>query len=334
MPTSIETRLRTASREDVERLARPLWMLMNGCDWINRPDQFEHLKCAVLGLIAQLAYCTPSEDERKNPHRARIVPCVLYQMLLRAELIDTTALISAMDFQNVSVVRTRRFVALVIPAHDRLLIGVRGTQFAYDWYINLAAYKKREGFLAGEANIHAGFHAEAKELSSALTTHLQANLTKASSPRKRSIYISGHSLGGAIASMLTCMQWAPQPFEITACYTFGAPRICGKDAQFLLNRSFATRRTSDIVPCVPPSIFGYSDFSLQTHTDGKLWSTNDSPEVFSFARWIFTCAFGSFISNHTMDRYCQELMQTAAEHPRVKPYWKYETTETLAMLAQ
>jgi hypothetical protein len=72
-----EPLLRTATRADVERLAKPLWLLINGCKWNQQLDQFEHLKSAVLGLIAQLAYCSPTEEESGNPHRARIVPCGL-----------------------------------------------------------------------------------------------------------------------------------------------------------------------------------------------------------------------------------------------------------------
>ena len=62
--------------------------------------------------------------------------------------------------QDVSVVRTRSFVA-VIPARDLLLIGVRGTQFAYDWLINLNAAKAID---ANGERFHRGFLPEAREL--------------------------------------------------------------------------------------------------------------------------------------------------------------------------
>src|SRR5450756_479008 len=121
----------TVTRADVHRLAKPLWLLINGCNWNMPPGQFEHLKCAVLGLVAQLAYCSPTEEEKEHPHRARLVPCALYQHLIAEQTINLTAVLAEADFQNVAVVSTRRYAALIVPVREMVLIGVRGTQFAY-----------------------------------------------------------------------------------------------------------------------------------------------------------------------------------------------------------
>lgn len=316
--------LRTATRVDVESLAKPLWLLINGCEWNQRPNQFEHLKSTVLGLIAQLAYCNPTKEEREHPHRARIVPSRLYQLLIRGELIDLVTLLANADFQNVALVSTQRYVTLVIPARDMLLIGVRGTQFAYDWYLNLATYKSQAQLNSGAAMLHAGFVSEAEKLADVLAKHLSLLTKKSSSYGNRSIYLGGHSLGGAVASILNSMPWAPPSFSVNAGYIYGAPRISGKVAQTMLRQPFATRRPLDIVPCVPPKLFGYSNFNLQNHTDGTAWTTADGPELLSFALWIATCAFGRFIRNHSIEGYFHELLVTAAEHPRVKPYWQHD----------
>lgn len=320
----------TATRQDVQRLAKPLWLLINGCNWSMPPDQFEHLKCAVLGLVAQLAYCSPTEEEKEHPHRARLVPCALYQRLMVQQTIDLTAVLAEVDFQNVAVVSTRRYTALIVPAREMLLVGVRGTQFAYDWLINLTAIKSRVQLADGLARIHSGFFSEAKELASRLAQHLSARRATRLRESLTSIYLAGHSLGGAVASILNFISWAPSSFSIDGCYVYGAPRIAGKSSQRTFQQPFATRRPLDIVPCVPPKLAGYSDFSHQRRTDGAQLDVGDRSDFLSFTQWIVARAFRRFIRNHSMDRYCHEILMTASQHPRVKPYWNYnDVTESL-----
>ncbi len=322
-------RLRTATQADLARLVAPLWLLINGCDW-GKPDRFEHLKCAVLGLVSELAYCSPTEEEKENPHRARLVPCMLYQMLIARETIDVTAIVANADFQNVGLVGTRRFTALIIPAAGRIFIGIRGTQFAYDWLINLAATKKRAQLSNGYAKLHTGFLSETRELADRLTEHLdKLSPTREYQPTS-SIYLGGHSLGGAIASILNSMSWAPPPFTVEGCYVFGAPRIASASTQIRLRQPFATRRPLDIVPCVPPTIIGYGNFTHQSHTNGSAYTVDDQPAFFSFAQWFIARAFRRFPRNHSMDRYCHEILLKASEHPNVQPLWKYDdVTESL-----
>jgi hypothetical protein len=321
--------LRTATQADVARLVAPLWLLVNGCDW-GKPAPFEHLKCAVLALVSQLAYCSPTEEEKENPHRARLVPCMLYQMLIGAQTIDLKATVANADFQNVGLVETRRFSALIIPASGRIFIGIRGTQFAYDWLINLAATKRSARLGNGSARLHSGFLSEARELADRLTEHLEKlGPTREYQPTS-SIYLGGHSLGGAIAAILYSMPWAPPPFTVEGCYIFGAPRIASASTMNDLRQPFATRRPLDIVPCVPPTFIGYANFEHQIHTNGAAYTVDDRPAFPSFAQWIIARAVKRFPRNHSMDRYCHEILLKASEHPNVQPLWKYDDiTESL-----
>jgi hypothetical protein len=297
------------------------------------PDQFEHLKCAVLGLVAQLAYCSPTEEEKEHPHRARLVPCALYQHLIAQETINLTAVLADADFQNVAVVSTRRYTALIVPVRNMVLVGIRGTQFAYDWLINLAAIKSRVQLAGGLARIHYGFLSEANELASRLAQHLNVPRATTRWDSPTSVYLAGHSLGGAIASILNFIPWSSSSFSIDGCYVYGTPRIAGKSSQCAFRQPFATRRPLDIVPCVPPRLAGYADFSLQWRTDGAQMGAGDRPAFFSFSKWVVALAFRRFIRNHSMDRYCHEILMTASQHPSVKPYWNYnDVTESLREL--
>jgi hypothetical protein len=88
---------------------------------------------------------------------------------------------------------------------------------------------------------------------------------------ENTIYITGHSLGGALAAILHSL-WnqtnkIPYPFQkphldACACYTFGMPRYGNTLVVSELANPFHIYNESDIVPTVPPISFGF-DGSLE-----------------------------------------------------------------------
>jgi len=76
---------------------------------------------------------------------------------------------------------------------------------------------------------------------------------------QRPIYITGHSLGGAIA-LIAALNLQPYSFE--ACYTFGAPRVCGISGEKHDNGKTIYRivHENDVVPSLPLVILGYWPF--------------------------------------------------------------------------
>jgi Lipase (class 3) len=77
----------------------------------------------------------------------------------------------------------------------------------------------------------------------------------------RPLYITGHSLGGALA-MLFAYRWSNPTIPIAGIYTFGQPRV--GDAKFrrrydvlLGARTFRVVNEEDIVPRVPGLLLGY-----------------------------------------------------------------------------
>jgi triacylglycerol lipase len=72
------------------------------------------------------------------------------------------------------------------------------------------------------------------------------------------VILTGHSLGGALASLAAYWAACAQSFNVCALYTFGAPRIgnaefAGKfDDKKLTAKSFRFVNNSDLVPELPP----------------------------------------------------------------------------------
>lgn len=295
--------IRTAAKEEVLSVACPLWTFLN--HYASRsgvPGQFNLVKSAACAIVAHLAYCAIGADERERHNRAKVVPCRVYQTLIEAEEIDFPAIMhSPVDLPNVEVIRTRYFVAILIPAReDRLFIGVRGTQFAYDWLINVNIAKARDT-LSGDY-FHAGFLREARELASALRDYLRRY-------GKRSIYLGGHSLGGAVAALMN--RWG----AYDGCYTFGSPRIGNLPKLGSCYEPHAMRRNLDIVPHCPPTAFRYADFANQVAPDGKPFEAADGLELYFFGSWLLQLSLSRFPEHHAMEHYRFDLLQAVKQDP-------------------
>lgn len=310
--------LRDASRNEVRRVAAPLWLLVNHS---LSPDDFNSLNVtrrAACSIVAHLAYCAIGADERERRNRAKVVPSHVFQELLASEEFDLAEALASIDFVDVEVVRTRGFVAVIVPARDLFLIGVRGTQFAYDWLINAKVWKIADA--RGE-RFHRGFLREAEELTEALRERFYSRFA----PRIRrfrdgcTIWLSGHSLGGAIAAIINHLEL---PLRTEACYTFGSPRISNLAHLESLRPTFATHRQLDIVPHCPPKTLGYANFSHEIAPDGGTYVPAGASEMYSFASWIAQLAVSRFPKNHSMECYRSEVIEPAKNDPLNRQYWK------------
>jgi hypothetical protein len=87
---------------------------------------------------------------------------------------------------------------------------------------------------------------------------------------KRPIWVCGHSLGGALATL--CFAKIP---EATGLYIYGAPRVGDDDFVKLINNrpSFRIENSGDPIPLVPPKIpntrFNFTDTGKLIYLDKK-----------------------------------------------------------------
>ncbi len=131
-----------------------------------------------------------------------------------------------------------------------VVLCFRGTQQVRDWLTNLrsspvpiANPKTGEGNIG---NMHKGFHDAFTSARRAIFERLEAEDVK-----NLPLYITGHSLGGALAVVAT---WYISSKQLAACYTFGAPRV-GDDGLLGWYKTPIYRivNEADPVPFVPPS---------------------------------------------------------------------------------
>lgn len=299
--------IRTATETEIANVACGLWALLNDHGaWSGPRGEFSLVRSGACAIAAHLAYCAIGADERERRNRAKVVPCGVYQRLIEADDFDFPAVVHhSADFANVEVIRTGHFVAIPIPVRkDRLLVGIRGTQFAYDWSINVNIFKAKDR--ASGDYFHVGFMREAQKLAAALQDHLLGRYSD------RAIYLAGHSLGGAVAALMN--RW--QAFE--GCYTFGSPRTGNASRLGYQYEPFTMRRHLDVIPHCPPGAFRYADFPKQIAPDGAPYQPADAIELYFFGSWLPQLSIGRFPEHHAMERYRLELFEVLKRDPRIE----------------
>lgn len=176
--------------------------------------------------------------------------------------------------------------ALVTMTHDGVVVAFRGSSspadFMQDGKFEMAPlmYLRHDSAQPCSARIHQGFAEDWSALELAVVSQVKTQLAAlrrvTANPK---IYITGHSLGGALAILCA---WAlnRQHLPVRAVYTFGQPRVGNKAFRDLYNFepiiaadgdvhspcfarlgdiTFHVINANDPVPLLPPLGFGYRD---------------------------------------------------------------------------
>jgi triacylglycerol lipase len=137
---------------------------------------------------------------------------------------------------------------------DIVILAFRGTEptNAADWFSDIN-FRQRKLGPGVPGLVHGGF-ADALELVVREMRPAIAELTGRGNPR---LYVTGHSLGGALAVLAAAFLQIEERRSIAAVYTYGQPRV--GDPKFsraydeaLGNVTFRYVNNYDIVPHVPP----------------------------------------------------------------------------------
>jgi triacylglycerol lipase len=138
--------------------------------------------------------------------------------------------------------------AIAVGDEEKIIIAFRGTENLDDWKtnINLAKAAWKVGM------VHSGFYKSIDSVWPTAIARLESLRTN-----NQPIWLTGHSLGGALATLAcaTIDQELPD-YEIAGIYTFGQPRVgdsiftqaCDKTTK---ERFFRVVNNNDIVPRIP-----------------------------------------------------------------------------------
>ena len=129
---------------------------------------------------------------------------------------------------------------------DNIVVAFRGTEpteFS-DVKADLLAFKRKS---KTEGKVHMGFKLELRKLWSDIEALLQKS-------KGKKLWITGHSLGGAMATLCASRLEEKNPI----LFTYGSPRVGGKE--FCANMDvehYRFQNNNDVVPSVPFALIGY-----------------------------------------------------------------------------
>jgi triacylglycerol lipase len=196
---------------------------------------------------------------------------------------------------------------------DIIIVAFRGTENLLDWRTNVMA---KWIVLQGGVRVHTGFFQAYWPIRAKMFTTVQRLLAA----KLRPVYITGHSLGGALACMATAelanADDARVRDSIAACYTFGCPRAGDPSFDWYIKVPlYRVTNGVDIVPTVPPAILRYR------HVGDTRYFRNSgeapfrrSPNIFAKVartiwalRKLFPALVIENIADHSMDVYVGKL---------------------------
>jgi len=176
---------------------------------------------------------------------------------------------------------TRGFLA---ERGDEIVLAFRGTDtnegILEDWAINLKCLQIQDN----GANVHKGFI----QALNSVWNKINEPLEKMVEQKKRRIWITGHSLGGALATLATRRLLLNEQMKQIETYTFGQPMVGNKAMCQQTISPFSTfyrfAYASDPVTFVPfrvPKVMDYThagtpkliDATGRVHEDASNWFT-------------------------------------------------------------
>lgn len=154
------------------------------------------------------------------------------------------------EFEYFDQQNTEAFIA----GNDQMLIlAFPGTADPADWMTDFDLH-----LVGGPAGkVHQGFQVALLHIWKELWLYVHANR------RGRALWVTGHSLGGALATLAVAKLRLEQDEPVNGLYTYGAPRTGDRDFQRTFDADFMPQtfryvNNSDIVTRVPFRTMGYS----------------------------------------------------------------------------
>ncbi len=153
---------------------------------------------------------------------------------------------------------------------NNVILVFRGSQQLADWKTNLKIRLKQFTILADQeavppqGRVHRGFCDAWQSVEKIVIYYLKKWWT----PETR-LWITGHSLGGALAAMAT-VSLESQGFKVSGLYTFGQPRIADWRLVNYMNGKMRDRmvryaNNNDVVPLIPPQIIPWVPTRVYGH---------------------------------------------------------------------
>ncbi len=162
--------------------------------------------------------------------------------------VEAQAKFQSLGFTDIGGMESGSMVGYVLSLGGTSVIVFRGTDDASDWITNLETTTQR----TPHGRVHRGFSKAYRSLSSQLQELLQRQ-----SPDQK-LWVTGHSLGGALAVLCAYDLVEKQGRPVSGLITFGQPMVARRDFAAHLDEILQGRyaylvNEADVIPRIPPN---------------------------------------------------------------------------------
>lgn len=217
------------------------------------PKGYEGPLAVELGTLVACAYdqftCFKEGTEWSLPASYELITVISYPWR-KTGSIDSGGRLSVMFTQLRATEKAPDVpIGFVAKKDGDLFVVFRGTETAKEWIANFN--QKLVGFfIPGYGDVHEGFQNSYLSLRDALIRAVAENADV------KHLFVTGHSLGGALATFASCDIEANAGKAVCATYTYGSPRpgnagFAAAYGAHFGSRTFRVENSSDIVPEVP-----------------------------------------------------------------------------------
>jgi len=164
-------------------------------------------------------------------------------------------------FANQSEKATDRF-GFVISNEHYSIIAFRGSSTSADWIHDFIAQQIEFPYVNNIGATHKGFTEIYSTVRESMFEHIAAL------PEHKPLYITGHSLGGALATLAAIDIMCNSPISQVSVYTYASPRVGDphfvKQYNYIVPVHWRFQNKYDIVPHLPTLVY-YSAQTEQTY---------------------------------------------------------------------
>lgn len=186
-------------------------------------------------------------------------------------------------------------------------MAFRGTNELADWIDNINAFAVDNLF----GKFHRGFWNSVEDI----WEPLYSKYVELNKQNKRPLFITGHSLGGAMAT-IAASRLIHLDLPFTSVYTFGQPRALSRESARIFNaecksRFYRFHNNNDLVTRVPTRLMGYSHVGTYLYISSEKTIYREPGFWFRFLD-IVDGALDAVrekgidgVEDHSMDRYLE-----------------------------
>jgi len=169
----------------------------------------------------------------------------------------------------------------------------------------------------GFGNVHEGFAGALETVFPAIRRDLESLRGSG-----RSLYVTGHSLGAALATLLAARLAAQQTYPVQGVYTYGSPRVGdiafeGNYTRLLGERTFRFVNHEDLVTRVPPRSLGFRHVGSIAYLDADGRLLRDIGFWYRFLNLVANAVedlkseLQTAVHDHSMELYRKRLKELA-----------------------